>query len=175
MRTRPIDCRAEWADSPIYQADEKPGYPCRQCLQDAEIGDELLLVSYDPFNVETPYRSASPIFLHRERCEPPSDLTVLPAQLTIRQLSVRAFDENALMIDAAVIWGDDLATTLERFFGAEGCDHVHVHNATRGCWAVRVDRAGSRSGSDVRAVDAERLDDGSRERDELGASHLGSV
>jgi len=25
-------------------------------------------------------------------------------------------------------------------FDSESCDHVHVHNATRGCWAVRIDR-----------------------------------
>ena len=26
---------------PVYVADECPGYPCRQCLRDAAIGDEL--------------------------------------------------------------------------------------------------------------------------------------
>ena len=31
----------------------------------------------------------------------------------------------------------------DRFFADPATDHVHVHNATRGCWAVRVDRAGS--------------------------------
>ena len=132
--------RAAWAGSPVYVADEKPGFPCRQCLRDAEIGEELLLVSYDPFTVDSPYRSASPIFLHREPCSPPADLAVLPEQLTVRQLSVRAFDADALMIDAAIVHGDLLADTLAHMFDDESCDHIHVHNATRGCWAVRVDR-----------------------------------
>ena len=43
---------------PTYVADEKPGYPCRQCLRDAEIGQELVLVSHDPFDHDSPYRSA---------------------------------------------------------------------------------------------------------------------
>ncbi len=132
--------RARWADSPVYVADAKPSYPCRQCLRDAEIGEELLLVSYDPFETDSPYRSASPIFLHRRPCTPPLDLHELPEQLTIRQLSVRAFDIDALMIDAAIVQGDQLAATLDRLFADAACDHVHVHNATRGCWAVRVDR-----------------------------------
>jgi Protein of unknown function (DUF1203) len=132
--------RAAWADSPVYVADEKPSFPCRQCLRDAEIGEELLLVSYDPFTVDSPYRSASPIFLHRRPCSPPADLHELPEQLTGRQLSVRAFDADALMIDAAIVPGLELAATLSRMFD-DGCDHIHVHNATRGCWAVRVDRA----------------------------------
>ncbi len=146
FQLRPIDpdaadrLRADWADSPVYVADEKPSFPCRQCLRDAEIGDELLLVSYDPFEIDTPYRSASPIFLHREPCSPPADLGVVPEQLTVRQLSVRAFDAGALMIDAAIVHGDLLEETLARMLEDAGCDHVHVHNATRGCWAVRVDR-----------------------------------
>jgi hypothetical protein len=146
FRLRPIDpddadrLRAEWADSPVYVADAKPGFPCRQCLRDAEIGDELLLVSYDPFDIDSPYRAASPIFLHRESCTPPPDLGVLPEQLTVRQLSVRAFDTEALMIDAAIVHGELLDETLARMFADTACDHIHVHNASRGCWAVRVDR-----------------------------------
>ena len=58
------------AGGPVYVADSKPGYPCRQCLRDAEIGEELILVSYDPFEQASPYRSASPIFLHCAPCTP---------------------------------------------------------------------------------------------------------
>ena len=147
FRLRPIDpavadrLRADWASSRSYVADEKPGYPCRQCLNDAEIGDELLLVSYDPFTVDSPYRAASPIFLHRVSCGSPNDTATLPLQLTGRQLSVRSFDAAALMIAAAVIDGERLGETLDRFLQNVEADHVHVHNASRGCWAVRVDRA----------------------------------
>jgi hypothetical protein len=133
--------RVEWANTRSYVADEHPGYPCRQCLQDAEIGEELLLVSFDPFTIDSPYRCASPIFLHRAPCEPPTDRRMLPRQLTSRVLSVRSFDAQALMIDAAVVPGNELAETLDRFFDNDDCDHVHVHNASRGCWAVRVERA----------------------------------
>jgi hypothetical protein len=140
----PLDAnrlRVEWANAPIYVADEHPGFPCRQCLNDAEIGEELLLVSYDPFTIDSPYRSASPIFLHRAPCAPPADRQTLPRQLTSRLLSVRSFDARALMIDAAVVPGDELADTLTRFLENEDADHVDVYNASRGCWAVRVERA----------------------------------
>ncbi len=124
-----------------YVADSFPGYPCRQCLQDAQIGDELILVSHDPFSGESPYRSASPIFLHRETCVAPPLGGELPEQLTRRQLSVRAFDTNELMIDAAVIDGRDLRTTMSRFFESKDTHQIHIHNASRGCWAVSVDRS----------------------------------
>ena len=35
----------------------------------------------------------------------------------------------------------DTVMYLVRFFEDSDTDHVHVHNASRGCWAVRVDRA----------------------------------
>ncbi|MCU1395448.1 MAG: hypothetical protein JWM34_3876 [Ilumatobacteraceae bacterium] len=124
-----------------YTADSFPGYPCRQCLRDADIGDELLLVSHDPFTLDSPYRSASPIFLHRDACTPDDSTGELPEQLTRRQLSVRSFDDEAMMIDAAVIDGTDLDATICRFFDDPASARIHVHNASRGCWAVTVERA----------------------------------
>jgi len=125
-----------------YTADAKPGYPCRRCLQDAEVGEELILVAHDPFDegTDTAYRSSSPIFVHVNACEPPADLSVLPEQLTVRQLSVRAFDSGAMMVDAAVIDGSDLDGTLQQFFSSDEIDQIHVHNATRGCWATTIRR-----------------------------------
>jgi hypothetical protein len=128
----------------VYVADAKPSYPCRQCLRDAEIGEELILVSYDPFEASgttSPYRSASPIFLHREMCTPYSPEPKLPEQLTCRTLSVRAFDADEKMVDAAIIQGDTLAETLDGLLANGEVHHIHVHNASRGCFAARVDRA----------------------------------
>lgn len=125
----------------IYVAGETPGYPCRQCLRDADIGEELILVSHDPFTTDSPYRSASPIFLHQNACEPPVDPSELPAQLTGRQLSVRSFDRHEMMIDATVVGGQELGATIQAFFSDEASARIHVHNANRGCWAVSVERA----------------------------------
>lgn len=123
-----------------YVADAFPGYPCRQCLQDAAVGEELILVSHDPFEIDSAYRSASPIFLHRDCCEPDEGTAALPEQLTRRQLSVRSFDDAAMMIEAEVIDGTDLAATIGGLFADPNSDHIHVHNASRGCWAVTVER-----------------------------------
>lgn len=122
-----------------YVADNKPGFPCRACLRDADIGEELLLVSHDPFDTDSPYRSASPIFIHADACPNPIALG-LPDQLTVRQLAVRAFDHQAMMIDAAVIDGADLDTQIDQMLADPSADHLHVHFAQRGCWAVRVTR-----------------------------------
>jgi len=140
----PIDADAAAALRAIggvrYIADSKPGYPCRRCLRDAEVGEELILVSHDPFSIDSPYRCASPIFLHADECHPDLDSDDLPTQLTCRQLSARAFDDQAMMIDAAIIDGRELEHTIERFFSDPAAATIHVHNASRGCWAVTVVR-----------------------------------
>ena len=45
-----------------------------------------------------------------------------------------------MMIDAAVIYGTELDDQLRRFFDDEATTEIHVHNATRGCWATSVKR-----------------------------------
>ena len=124
-----------------YVADDKPGFPCRQCLRDAEIGEETILVSYDPFEQSSPYRSASPIFLHASSCAAFDDADELPEQLTCRNLSVRGFDRAAMMQEGVVIDGRDLEATINDLFANPAIEYLHVHNAGRGCWAAKVRRS----------------------------------
>jgi hypothetical protein len=129
----------------VRVADEAPGYPCRQCLRDADLGEELVLVSYDPFDEfgdGSPYRSASPVFLHRHDCSGRLDRSSVPDQLTRRRLSVRAFDAEAMMLDGRVVDGADLGATIDELFATDGVERLHVHNAGRGCFAAAVFRDG---------------------------------
>lgn len=123
-----------------YVVGSKPGFPCRQCLRDGELGEAMILVSHDPFDSDSPYRCASPIFLHRDDCGHPDTGAALPDSLTIRQLSVRSFDRSSMMTDAAIIDGADLAETLSVLFEDDDVSTIHVHNAARGCWATSVGR-----------------------------------
>ena len=61
----------------------------------------------------------------------------LPTQLTWRRLAVRAFDSDAMMLDAAIIAGIDLEQTARRLLENADADHLQVYNAERGCWAAR--------------------------------------
>ncbi|MBN4047511.1 DUF1203 domain-containing protein [Acidimicrobiaceae bacterium AH-315-P05] len=120
----------------VYVADSKPGYPCRHCLRDAGIGEVLLLVSHDPFLGDSPYRSTSPIFIHADPCPSPSDLADVPVQLTGRQLALRSFDGDEMMIEAAVIDGVDVDQTIRSLLADPNSARVRVYNAGRGCWAT---------------------------------------
>ena len=101
----------------------------------------MILVSHDPFESDSPYRSASPIFLHAADCCP-ADSDTVPDQMTCRQLSIRSFNGEDMMIDAAVIDGEDLDEFIRQFFANAESDKLHVHNAQRGCYAAEVRRVG---------------------------------
>jgi len=46
-----------------------------------------------------------------------------------------------MMIDAAVINGSSLDDQLRRFFDDDATTEIHIHDATRGCWATSVTRS----------------------------------
>jgi hypothetical protein len=120
--------------------DEKPGFPCRVTLEDAEPGERVLLLPFEHQPAHTPYRASGPIFV-RETARQAFDRTGAPPQaLRIRPLSVRAYGADGMMRDADVTPGDCLEPLLERFFAEEAVDYVHIHYARRGCYAARVER-----------------------------------
>ena len=122
-------------------ADEKPGFPCRVSLEDAEPGERLILLPFEHQPAHSPYRAAGPIFV-RETARMTYDRSGdLPPVLRERLLSVRAYDRDGLMVDADVVEGAGVEALLARQFDRADTDYIHIHFARRGCYACRVDRA----------------------------------
>jgi len=125
-------------------ADEKPGFPCRISLEDAEPGERLVLLSFAHHDAASPYRAAGPIFV-REAAAAPYDSTELPPVFRAgRLLSARAYDGAGLMLDADVADSAQdgaLESVLGKLFARADTDYIHLHYAKRGCYAARVERA----------------------------------
>jgi hypothetical protein len=121
--------------------EEAGAYPCRVTLDDAEPGEEVLLLNYAHLSAPTPYASTGPIFVRRGARSTRVVVNEVPEQQRRRLLSVRAYDRSGWMIDAEVVDGTELESLITRFLGDPKVDYLHVHNARRGCYACRVDRA----------------------------------
>jgi hypothetical protein len=119
---------------------EKPGAPCRISLDDAEIGEAVLLLSFDHQPADTPYRQQGPIFVRETRARF-DGVDVIPPAMARRTLSLRGFDANHMMIEADVVEGSDSQALIERFLENENIAYIHAHYARRGCFAARIDRA----------------------------------
>ena len=122
-------------------ANEAFGFPCRVSLEDAAIGDELLLVNFEHHAVASPYRASGPIFVRRSATPAALAVGEVPPYLTRRLLSVRAYDAQHLMRTASVCEGSAIAAELERVFSDAEVAYIHLHNAKPGCFACRVERA----------------------------------
>lgn len=121
-------------------AKQFPGYPCRVSLADAEAGDSLILTNYDHLEGPTPYASRHAVYIREAAQDYQPAPGEVPDVLKRRLLSVRGFDAGQMIIDADVIDGADLASTLERIFTDEAVREVHIHNAKQGCFAARAVR-----------------------------------
>jgi hypothetical protein len=125
----------------VHVADAPQGFPCRVSLRDAPVGTRMLLLNFEHQPAETPYRSRHAIFVEDGAEEAHPGVNEVPEVLASRTLSVRAFDAAGQMVDGVVVNGREAGPLFERLLAAAGTAYLHVHNAGRGCYAARVDRA----------------------------------
>jgi hypothetical protein len=62
-------------------ADEKPGYPCRVSLVDADPGERVLAVSFTHHDVDSPYRASGPIYVRAAARTASPEVNEIPAML----------------------------------------------------------------------------------------------
>ena len=121
-------------------ADESPGFQCRISLEDAAVGDELLLLPYAHHAVASPYRASGPIFVRRHVLQRRLEAGEVPPYVTRSLISVRAYDRQHSMVAAAVCEGVDVARQIQHEFDNPAVDYLHLHNAKQGCFACAVQR-----------------------------------
>lgn len=122
------------------KVDEKPGFPCRMSLEDANIGDEILAFNYEHHKANSPYRSSGPVFVRFGIEETKIKKNEIPKMLEHRYLSLRAYDNGGMMIDATTIEGKTLKNTIQTLFSNEKVKYIQVHNAKPGCYNCQIDR-----------------------------------
>jgi hypothetical protein len=127
-----------------YVADSKPGFPDRIELRDAEPGESLLLLNYTHQPANTPYRASHAIFVLENAKEGYDRIDTVPDALRVRTLSLRAFDEEGLIVDADLVEGRHVEGLIERFFAHPKVAYIQAHYAKYGCYAGRIDRIGSK-------------------------------
>lgn len=122
-------------------ADAPTGFPCRVSLADAAPGDELLLLPFEHLSTRSPYRATGPVFVRRGVPRAVLAPGEIPPYVTRRAMSVRAYDANDMMVDADVCDGADVRGALDRMLADDAVAFIHLHNAKRGCFSCRVERA----------------------------------
>ncbi|NSX56643.1 DUF1203 domain-containing protein [Parasulfitobacter algicola] len=127
-------------DARRVTANTTPGFPCRVSLEDANVGETLILMNYKHLNANSPYASTHAIYVRENARQAQPQPGNVPPVLENRLLSVRGFDHQDLMQYADVIQGGDLAEMLNEIFADMSIRFVDIHNAKPGCFAARATR-----------------------------------
>lgn len=115
-------------------------FPCRVSLADAAKGERVYLLNFEHQPGKSPYQSCHAIFVKANAEESYPEPGRIPASITRRLLSVRAFNTRHEIVDADVVEGTGAEDTISRFFADPKVDYIHLHYAKRGCFAAKVTR-----------------------------------
>lgn len=121
--------------------DKFPGFPCRVSLQDAEIGEEVILLPYVHHKTHSPYQASGPIYVRRIAKTATLSPNEIPIMFNHRLLSLRGYDKNGLMKEASVTEGKNLREQIVKIFENDEIKYIHIHNAKPGCYNCMVERA----------------------------------
>ena len=121
--------------------DAQPGFPCRVSLVDAPVGERVILTHFQHHEANSPYQSSGPIFVRELAQTAKPEVNEIPRMFNHRLLSVRAYDEAAMMKQAKVVEGQALEETIRDFFTNEAISYLQIHNAAPGCFNCTVQRA----------------------------------
>ena len=129
------------------KATAKPGFPCRISLVDAEVDDELLLLPFEHQPENSPYRSSGPIYVGATAVQRTLEVGEIPEYVSLRQISLRAYDGAHTIVAAEVCAGAQVAVEIERQFAIRSsatsictmpsAAAFHVWSGARQGWPMR--------------------------------------
>ena len=122
------------------EADSATGFPCRVSLEDAKVGEELLLTHFVSHPVETPFRSAFAIYVRRDATAPASFTDQVPEMLARRTLALRGFDSHGMLRAAMLAAPGEADGAIRDLLGNSEVRMIHAHNAAYGCFLAAIER-----------------------------------
>ena len=129
----------------IIQAREVdgPGYPCRACLRLGQLGEVMLLASWDLPLPQGPYWTPSPVFLHAHDCGGAVLEDALPETVLVNSIiSLRHYDTAGMCLYelGIVVPGEEAEAALCARLDDPRVAYVNIHTARPGCWLTRVEK-----------------------------------
>lgn len=116
-----------------------PGFPCRISLEDAALGETVILLHHVSHSARTPYRSSYAIYV-RQVAEAAQYRDSLPPVMLGRPLGLRAFDEAGMLRDARLAMPGEGDAAIRGLFANPEIAYIHAHNAAHGCFVAQIDR-----------------------------------
>lgn len=117
-----------------------PGFPCRISLQDAKLGDTLILLHHVSHDVATPYRSAYAIYVNETAADTPPYIDTTPPVFDGRPIALRGFTGEGMLHAASLALPGKADIKIRALLADPDIAYIHAHNAAHGCYSARIDR-----------------------------------
>lgn len=128
-------------DAKWLMATADTGYPCRVSLQDAQRGERLLALPYLYHDVRSLYKASGPIFVRENALTADLKINKIPKMLLQRPQSLRGYDEDHMMVEAAISEGEGLKKAIQNMLNNPKVDYIQLHNANPGCFNCTLQRS----------------------------------
>ena len=119
---------------------QRPSFPCRVTLVDREVGEQMLLLNHVSHDVEGPYRASHAIFVTEGISGAAEFVDEVPPVFATRVLSLRGFDNRGMMSEAVLTQAGEADEGIRALLSNPAVATIHAHNATRGCFAAKIER-----------------------------------
>jgi hypothetical protein len=116
-----------------------PTFPCRVSLVDRPIGEQVILLNHVSHDVANPYRASHAIFV--ADAEQAEFVDEIPPVFAPRVLSLRGFDKDGMMAEALITQPGEADAGIRKLFDNPEIQTIHAHNAARGCFSAKIERA----------------------------------
>jgi len=123
-----------------FNVDKHPSYPDRITLTDIPVGEHAILLNHTYLDSRSPYRGMHAIFIWEGKIEPKVLKDEIPEVMHNRIISLRAFDENDMMIEGVISSSEDIKKKILEFFKIPEVKFILAHNAKQGCFSCRITR-----------------------------------
>ena len=107
-------------------------------MEDAEIGEEVILLPYEFHKTNSPYQASGPIFVRKGLKTKNLNKNEIPLMLNHRLLSFRGYNKHGFMNEARTEKGVNTKMVIEQIFENPEIEYIHIHNSNPGCFNCEV-------------------------------------
>lgn len=123
------------------------GYgPCRITLEPfTPEKDKRLLFSYTPFDIDNAFNQPGPIFIHKKKVKPYSDIHRFPPKIKADKknfpLTLMGYNEQQEMVFTQLVGNHDVDQLITTIFNTnKTINYLHARNAEAGCYICKIER-----------------------------------
>jgi Protein of unknown function (DUF1203) len=134
--------RDQFGNEPQLEQAQSRRSICRRCLRRFNHGERRLLFKYRPFQRESVFAEAGPIYIHQNDCRPDTEiLTAYPDDFRELPLLLRAYTGEDGQVDSKLIKDGDAEAIINGFFANPEVAYIHLRDGESGCYYARIERS----------------------------------